>query len=88
MKENRNGLGVAIGIFIWSLCFLGAPKFVSLVIWASWLSYGIGFLLLLAGIMGICVELANVEHEYELEQRRLRKIAEDEIEKLRNMGKK
>jgi ABC-type transport system involved in multi-copper enzyme maturation permease subunit len=85
MSNSRNGLGVAIGVFIWGLCFLGIPKFVSLVMWASWVAYGIGFLLVLVGIMGICVELANIENEHNAEQARLQKIAEDAFNKLQNM---
>jgi hypothetical protein len=87
-SKRSNGMGIAIGVFIWGICFLGLPKFVNLSGWLAYILYGIGFLLLLIGIMGICIEAANSAREFNARQDKIQQDIDNEVvERMRNLGK-
>lgn len=55
--QQPNALGLAVGILCCGICFLAFPKVVEMVIWLAWIFYGVGFVILLLGILGTCNEL-------------------------------
>jgi hypothetical membrane protein len=55
-KPNNSGLGVGVGLLLCGLCFLAFPVYAGLAGWPMWALRIIGFILLLIGIMGTCIE--------------------------------
>lgn len=56
---RANGLSIALGLLVWGVCFLLFPHALPSPAWFLWTSSIVGFLLILAGSMGTCVELAR-----------------------------
>ena len=67
MKEQPNtnayhgSLGVGIGLMLWGICFLALPRYMGISDGLAWILSIIGFIMLLIGIMGTCVELFDRE---------------------------
>ena len=57
MKTVNNSLGIGIGLTLWGLCFIIYPAYVGITGWIYWTMSLVGFLLLLIGMMGACVDL-------------------------------
>lgn len=49
-------MGIGLGMILCGLVLLGFPKFTDMVLWASWIFYVVGLLVLLLGILGACIE--------------------------------
>jgi hypothetical protein len=56
MRRN-SAAGVGIGLFLWGVIFIAFAKYIGLVDLSMWIFNGVGFVLLLVGSMGTCVEL-------------------------------
>jgi uncharacterized membrane protein HdeD (DUF308 family) len=56
-KRKNSGLGVGVALILWGVCFVVFPKFTGLVVWLTWVFYIVGFILVLIGIAGTCIEL-------------------------------
>ncbi len=59
-NNNSNGLGIALGFLIWGFACLVFMRAVSVSEWMMWILYIIGFLLLLMGFMGLCIEIPKL----------------------------
>jgi len=56
-KVYRGSLGVGIGLMLWGIAFLALPRYMGIADVLAWILSIIGFIVLLIGIMGTCVEL-------------------------------
>ncbi len=63
-QNNNNGLGIGVGLLLCGLCFLGFPVYAELTGGLMWALRIIGFILLLIGIIGTCIEVfKGKQHE-------------------------
>lgn len=59
IEHDNTALGVAIGLLFCGLFLIGFPHMTNMVLWATWICYSIGLILVLIGILGSCIELAK-----------------------------